>query len=100
MDSIAKSVFKKVLLSSFGRDGPICGVAPPRNSAAIAPVSQNRLKPNLTQIWAPIDRFVSERTLSRDNSPLSEWIAYEFDITALLVTERILVVFVKEAKVL
>jgi len=29
-----KSVFKKVLLSSFGRDGPICGVAPPRNSAA------------------------------------------------------------------
>ena len=37
---------------------------------------------------------------NRDNSPLSEWIAYEFDITVLLVTERILVVFVKEAKVL
>jgi len=33
-DNVAKSVFKKVLLSSFGRDGPICGVAPPRNSAA------------------------------------------------------------------
>ena len=37
---------------------------------------------------------------SRDDSPLSEWIAYGFDITVLLVTERILPVFVKEAKVL
>jgi len=37
---------------------------------------------------------------NRDNSPLSEWIAYVFDITVLLVTERILVVFVKEAKAL
>jgi len=37
---------------------------------------------------------------AEDNSPLSEWIAYGFDITVLLVTERILVVFVKEAKVL
>jgi len=34
---------------------------------------------------------------NRDNSPLSEWIAYGFDITVLLVTERKLVVFVKEA---
>jgi len=37
---------------------------------------------------------------NRDNSPLSEWIAYGFDITVLLVTERILVVFVREAKTL
>ena len=37
---------------------------------------------------------------NRDNSPLSEWIAYKFDITVLLVTERILPVFAKEAKVL
>jgi len=37
---------------------------------------------------------------NRDNSLLSERIAYVFAITALLVTERILVVFVKEAKVL
>jgi len=41
-----------------------------------------------------------ENLVNRDNSPLSERIAYEFDITVLLVTERILVVFVKEAKVL
>ena len=40
------------------------------------------------------------RETNRDNSPLSEWIAYGFDITVLLVTERILPVFVKEAKVL
>jgi len=48
-------------------------------------------------------KHVSKRkrdTANRDNSPLSEWIVYEFDITVLLVTERILVVFVKEAKVL
>jgi len=40
------------------------------------------------------------RGANRDNSPLSERIAHGFDITVLLVTERILVVFVKEAKVL
>jgi len=44
--------------------------------------------------------FEEVRNHSRDNSPLSEWIAYGFDITVLLVTERILVVFVKEAEVL
>jgi len=35
-----------------------------------------------------------------DNSPLSERIAYVFAITVLLVTERILPVFEKEAKAL
>ena len=37
---------------------------------------------------------------NRDNSPLSEWIGYGFNITVLLVTERILGVFAKEAEVL
>jgi hypothetical protein len=36
----------------------------------------------------------------RDNSPLSEWIATVFVITVLSVTERILPVFVREAKAL
>jgi len=43
--------------------------------------------------------FVADRRSNRDNSPLSEWIAYGFDITVLLVTEQILPVFAKEAKV-
>jgi len=37
---------------------------------------------------------------NRDNSPLSGWIATGFVITAVSVTERILVVFVREAKAL
>jgi len=37
---------------------------------------------------------------NRDNSPLSERIATVFVITAFSVTERILVVFVREAKAL
>jgi hypothetical protein len=35
----------------------------PRNSAAIASVSRNRLKPKLAQIWAPIDLFILQRAL-------------------------------------
>jgi len=42
----------------------------------------------------------SDKSRNRDNSPLSEWIAYGFVITAFSVTERILVVFVREAKAL
>ena len=48
----------------------------------------------------PGERIDSLPSANRDNSPLSEWIAYGFDITVLLVTERILPVFVKEVKVL
>jgi hypothetical protein len=35
----------------------------PRNSAAIPLVSRNRLKPNPTRIWAPLDRFIPSRAL-------------------------------------
>jgi len=52
-------------------------------------------------LYARRDNLVRDRkAVSRDNSPLSERIAYIFAITVLLVTERILVVFVKEAKAL
>jgi hypothetical protein len=36
----------------------------PRNSAAIPLVSRNRLKPNPTRIWAPLDRFIPSWALS------------------------------------
>jgi hypothetical protein len=35
----------------------------PRNSAAIASFSRNRLKPNPAQLWAPINRFIPSRAL-------------------------------------
>jgi len=44
--------------------------------------------------------FLGASWTSRDNSPLSEWIAYGFEITVRLVTKRILPGFAKEAKVL
>ena len=56
-------------------------------------------KYNNTTIYQ-ISHTNTSTVTSRDNSPLSEWIAYGFDITVLLVTERILPVFVREAKVL
>jgi hypothetical protein len=49
-------------------------------------------------------RFLREKltffATNGDNSPLSEWIAQEFVITVISATERILPVFVREAKAL
>jgi len=45
-------------------------------------------------------QVVKEVTSNRDNSPLSGWIAQGFVITVFLVIERILTVFVREAKAL
>jgi len=44
-----------------------------------------------------LHRFID---IIRDNSPLSEWIAQIFVITVFSATERILGVFVREAKAL
>jgi len=41
--------------------------------------------------------FEEVRNHNRDNSPLSEWIAYGFDITVLLVTERVSLYLISEA---
>jgi hypothetical protein len=50
----------------------------------------------LVQIGDDCDPKIS----SRDNSPLSEWIAQGFAITVFSATERILDVFAREAKAL
>jgi hypothetical protein len=44
--------------------------------------------------------FAGALAPNRDNSPLSEWIAQLFVITVISAPERILVVFVREAKAL
>jgi hypothetical protein len=45
-------------------------------------------------------QFLRTGIPSRDNSPLSEWIATVFVIAVISATERILPVFVREAKAL
>jgi len=59
-----------------------------------------RTDEGLARRWSVKTRSYFFADPNRDNSPLNGWIAQVFVITVFSVTERILVVFVREAKAL